>query len=219
MPIRLSHDFPTVSFFDSDRGATPETKMAALAELKEDLSHPLHQYGNPRTNLHFMYIDVSDVDFKIKLESEGVQLDKPTLFVCEGLTMYLTKEQVSSLLTGLHAFHNSKNQLAISFSQRGQEDKSGHVSRFFRSRAEEAYNLSFTPQQALMFLNQHGYNANASLDYNQLIEQSGIKQNVIKKSLVTQFNVSPVANNLTQTLDSIETYPLETPHYSVKQSL
>lgn len=215
MPIRLSLEFPNVLFFETDRGGTRDIKLEALEILKADVNHPLHHFAVERENLKFVEVDISDHDFVDSLINAGADLMKPTLFICEGLTMYLSFHDVANLLEGMHYFENPSNTLAISFMEQQKVDT---WTSFFIKRSQEEYNLKLSPQEGVDFLNDSGFLVSQSLTYSQLCEASGLYNEANNRSIVTQFIASPTSYTPSQQIENIEIYELPSPEYEINTS-
>lgn len=90
---RLSEEFDGARFFEVDRRATQRLKTAALARDRER-----------RPNLFFMPFDLARRGLEpALLSSAAFRRDLPTLFVAEGVLMYLAPDKVRALFRSLRA--------------------------------------------------------------------------------------------------------------------
>jgi methyltransferase (TIGR00027 family) len=81
---------PGVRFFELDQGPTQADKARRLRALDTDLS------GLTLVTADFRHDDVAEV-----LATGGHDRDRATLFLCEGLLIYLDQPTLTGLLTGL----------------------------------------------------------------------------------------------------------------------
>lgn len=88
---RLARKFPALSFIEIDHPATSEEKREAL---KSEISN--------LPNLHFIAADLSKVSLEETLhKSEGFDPTKKTLYISEGVLMYLEELHVKGLFNAL----------------------------------------------------------------------------------------------------------------------
>ena len=82
LALRLSKEFSGVNFIEIDHPDTQRFKVKALQD---------HRAGN----LHYLDIDFTHQNLEDRLQSfEGFARDLRTLFICEGVTMYLSVDEV-----------------------------------------------------------------------------------------------------------------------------
>ena len=81
----------TLTFFELDRENTQELKVAHLREAGIDADH-----------VRFVTVDFEKEDAFAKLEAAGYDPSKKTLFLWEGVTLYLAEENVRSTLRDIH---------------------------------------------------------------------------------------------------------------------
>ncbi len=94
---------PGVRFFELDHPATQTDKARRLTELLADATGPVLAPAD------FRHDDVSAV-----LRAHGHDPDRPSLFVCEGLLVYLDQPTILRLLTGLRSRAAAGSVLAAS---------------------------------------------------------------------------------------------------------
>ncbi|MDQ3135658.1 MAG: SAM-dependent methyltransferase [Acidobacteriota bacterium] len=91
LALRLHPSFPTVQFIEIDHPATQRHKLARLAV---NSSTPLQR----ESNLHFLPLDLTTRDFASQLAgAAGYRAGLRTLFIAEGLLMYLAPGEVDAL--------------------------------------------------------------------------------------------------------------------------
>lgn len=102
LALRLSELYPQVQFWEVDHPATGQIKQQAIQQmlLSSSTSPSPPPLSQPRTNLHFVPIDLA----KTKLTPEILSKDHDynhqalTVVIIEGVLMYLTEQQVVDLL-------------------------------------------------------------------------------------------------------------------------
>jgi methyltransferase (TIGR00027 family) len=94
LALRLHEQFPAVQFIETDHPATQARKIRTLAASRRG-SAP----RPPATNLHFLPVDLTRGRLAATLLNfPGYRADAPTLFIAEGLLMYLAPAEVHALL-------------------------------------------------------------------------------------------------------------------------
>jgi len=88
---RLSLRFPSLTFIEIDHPATSQEKIKAL-----------HYTDSTSPNLHFVSADLSKVSLDDALQGcEGFDSKQKTLYISEGVLMYLDEKHVSELFDSL----------------------------------------------------------------------------------------------------------------------
>ncbi len=130
LAYRLSKKYPEVTFIEIDHPAT-QTLKAPFFNTAE---------SGESANLHCLAIDFS----KQTLEQELVQFPvfsahKPTLFICEGVLMYLTEPQVIALFASLKKL--CQQRLSFVFTALEPENKPHNslLKRYLSSQGEAIY--------------------------------------------------------------------------------
>ncbi|HYD19745.1 MAG TPA: SAM-dependent methyltransferase, partial [Patescibacteria group bacterium] len=85
----LAPSHPELQFFELDHPATQKLKRAALHD--------------PPPNLRLISSDLTKVPVDAALKGTGFSPDLPTLFIAEGITMYLDTRQIDSFLAEVRA--------------------------------------------------------------------------------------------------------------------
>jgi methyltransferase (TIGR00027 family) len=116
---------PGVRFFELDRPATQEDKRARLSRL-----------GVACDDVGFVPIDLADGDVAAQLAAAGHVAARPSLFNCEGLLLYLDRDVVERLFTGLRSCAPTGSTLAASLAleERGGSPASALRRVAFRRR-------------------------------------------------------------------------------------
>ena len=96
-----------VRFFEVDHPATQTDKRQRVAAL-----------GVPLDELTFVTVDLMEAGVDPALAAAGHQTDEPSLFICEGLLLYLSPAVVEQLLDDLRTRAAPGSRLAISIRER-----------------------------------------------------------------------------------------------------
>jgi len=97
---------PGVRFTELDHPDTQADKVQILGELGADL-----------TGITFVAADFLDTDVDAALAAAGHDAGSPTLFVVEGLLIYLPEDVIRSLLTALRRRAAPASRMAVSISR------------------------------------------------------------------------------------------------------
>ncbi len=166
MPLRLSLTYPGVQFFESDLGATRDIKHKVLNAIKTDNTHPLYDVAKARDNLHFAEIDITEDGFIEKLQKTGVDKNKPTLFILEGVSMYIDNATLATFLDTLkETFNQAHHEIAIDFIESLQAEDSNCLQQCLRRRNKESYQSALSLDEAMDFLTSHGFKPTYHLSY------------------------------------------------------
>ena len=96
---------PGVSWFELDHPATQADKLARLDAL-----------GVDRSGVGFASADFAHDDVAAALRGAGIDPDRPSLVLCEGVVAYLDRDTTDRLFAGLRAAVGSRSVLAVSLS-------------------------------------------------------------------------------------------------------
>jgi methyltransferase (TIGR00027 family) len=94
---------PGVRFFEIDHPETQVDKLRRLASMKADME-----------NLHLVPADFRRDDIREVLASSGHDPRSSSLFLCEGVIVYLDEATVMGLLRGLKSCATAESTLAVS---------------------------------------------------------------------------------------------------------
>lgn len=115
LALRLHKDFPDVNFIEIDHPATQDAKRKAIE--KRNLA------GN---NLHFVALDLSEKSLSDILgESNIFEADVKTLFIAEGLLMYLEPDEIHNLFDFVRANSAENSLFAFTFMECGANGRIG----------------------------------------------------------------------------------------------
>ncbi len=108
LAARLHGEFPEVQFIELD---LPETQV-----VKRNVLERARASG---TNLYFHSVDFSEgCQSSLVASIGGSSKDIATLFVAEGLTMYLTQTEIDSLFDSIREVGSPRNSLVFTFMEK-----------------------------------------------------------------------------------------------------
>jgi methyltransferase (TIGR00027 family) len=132
---------PGVRFFELDHPATQADKRRILDDLRADL-----------TDVAYAPADFTVDDVAAALADAGHDADAATLFLVEGLLIYLPERVIVSLLTALRARATSASELAVSISRGGSPEFQARV-----AAVGEHARSSFNEDEARLLLQRCGW--------------------------------------------------------------
>jgi methyltransferase (TIGR00027 family) len=151
LAARLHRDFPAARFIEVDHPATQRVKRAAL-EL----------CARAAGNLHLLPVDFTEQTLAQALAAHpAYRPDTPTLFIAEGVLMYLADRDVGALLDTVRSHGGPRSRIAFTFLERTPDGhiadgrQSGLVTAWLRRRGEP-YRWALAPGAAKAFLDTHG---------------------------------------------------------------
>jgi methyltransferase (TIGR00027 family) len=117
-PIRRPHPgiWARTRFFELDHPATQADKASRLRAIGADLQ-----------SVVLAAADFRDDDVAAVLAAAGHDASRPTLFMCEGLLIYLDQAVIRRLLTGLRSRAAERSSLAASLATHPSGLDSAHV--------------------------------------------------------------------------------------------
>ncbi|MCB0712290.1 MAG: class I SAM-dependent methyltransferase [Ignavibacteriae bacterium] len=115
LALRLGNEFPHVRFIEIDHPATQEVKRKVVEKKSCILSPP---------NFHFLSVDLTKRSLDVVLNNcSDFQPGTQTIFIAEGLTMYLTSDEVALLFKTLRANGSNGSRIIFTFMERDSEGK------------------------------------------------------------------------------------------------
>jgi methyltransferase (TIGR00027 family) len=158
LALRLHKKHLKVNFFEVDKGLSQLIKKRAIEELEQNQhgNELLNKYEVLGNNISFVE---SDLNIENSLTEElllnGFDIYKKTIFIAEGLTMYLEENTLHNMLNEINKIiSNSKSSLLISFREpRGTT----LASQVLRGRSDETYNSALMPETAPAEMYRMGY--------------------------------------------------------------
>ncbi|HEV7905328.1 MAG TPA: SAM-dependent methyltransferase [Pyrinomonadaceae bacterium] len=136
LALRLHETFPAVQFIETDHPATQRRKTHALAAHNNSRLPRPPQETTP--NLHFLPVDLTRQQLAATLANfDNYRADAPTLFIAEGLLMYLSPAEVDKLFHTIREVSSARgSRFAFTFME---PQANGHVNFRTRSRAVDAW--------------------------------------------------------------------------------
>lgn len=138
LALRLHESFPDTHFIELDHPATQRRKthaLAAIAAARRDARQISHL--RQTSNLHFLPVDLTRQQLAATLRDfAGYCADAPTLFIAEGLLMYLSPVEVDKLFGAIRESGGASSRFAFTFME-PQGD--GRINFRTRSRIVDAW--------------------------------------------------------------------------------
>ncbi len=150
--LRISRDFPHLKVIEIDHPATQKWKVKALDRLK-----------NEYENLHLLPIDLTQHALhEALLQSEHYDSSKPTVFVAEGLLMYLHEKDVRGLLHSIRRHSALGSRLIFTYMEELKEgdfqfSNASRLVNFWLKMKREIFTWGLKTDQLTPFLNHSGY--------------------------------------------------------------
>jgi len=149
LAYRLAKRYQTVNFIEIDHPATHKIKADALIATDDSLN-----------NLQWLPVDFTTQVLENELGSfSGWLPDKPTLFILEGVLMYLNEAQVTQLLESLKHLTEGRMRLIFTFVEPHSQSSHSYgplLKMYLKFKGEP---LSWVKEQTELadFLNANGY--------------------------------------------------------------
>ncbi|MFK5975242.1 MAG: class I SAM-dependent methyltransferase [Sulfurovum sp.] len=147
LAYRLSKEFSDISFIEIDHPATQVHKQEALQDANRD-------------NLHLLCVDFSKQNLKDELKNfDGFDPNKNTLFICEGVLMYLDEDSVKELFASLKELTNADMEFIFTFIEPMKENLNsyGLLLKLYLKIKKEDLNWSIKRDRVKEFLESIGY--------------------------------------------------------------
>jgi methyltransferase (TIGR00027 family) len=164
LAVRLHREFPAVHFVELDHPATQAAKQRGLEALR------------PGTNLELAPCDLTQSDQPGRaLVRTSFQAALPTLFIAEGLLMYLRSEEMSALFQTVAGAAAPGSAFAFTFMERRDDGHSGFrgvgawVNVWLRMK-KEPFQSALRLSELDGFLARHGFQRVALADARTLRE-------------------------------------------------
>jgi len=146
LALRLSREFPQVEWIEIDHPATQQAKLHALGDDAQACG-----------NLRFVPVDFASTALPVELFDDG----RATLFIAEGMLMYLPPAEIDRLFETLCRLHAPSTRLLFSFMSQWADGRSGFLPQSSWVEAwlawrGEPFTWSIEPQRIRMFLQRFG---------------------------------------------------------------
>ena len=146
---RLSGKMPLINFIEIDHPATSTEKVKALFDDSRDLP-----------NLHFVAADLSKQNIQSVLGAyEGFDPKLKTLYICEGVLMYLEEESVEELFDALKNLSGTGTAFIFSCMEPTKSPKNNirPLLHLYLSIKNERYNWYIREEELPDFTKKHGF--------------------------------------------------------------
>lgn len=101
LALRLSKEYPEINFIEIDHPDTQNLKVSAF-KSEAETAH----------NFHYLSVDFTHQNIQNRLaEFDKFKPDLATLFICEGVLMYLTEEEIDSLFASIRTLTKAGTKL------------------------------------------------------------------------------------------------------------
>lgn len=150
----LANKYDNAHFFELDRGITRKIKIDAIRKLEKDTQQE-SDYVCFNDNLHLIECDFLKQDLREVLMRHHFDPQKRTLFVAEGLTMYLTPEHNRELLNRLFQLLKDGEEVLISY--RASKQNPTAVGDQILASSNEPFQFSINPQDLPVYAANSGF--------------------------------------------------------------
>lgn len=182
LAYRLHHLFPEVRWWEVDHPATQQVKERALSE-----------HGDVKPNLSFAPLDFTQQTLQNLLENlADFNAGETTLFIAEGLLMYLRETEVIDLLHAIHTYSGSKSILLGSVLKPAADGRLAipGTSPLVDVRLQimgEPYRWGLAPENIPAFFAAQGFNATEIIGDQELISRYIPEQSKTIKYLESEY--------------------------------
>jgi methyltransferase (TIGR00027 family) len=115
LALRLHERFPETRFFEIDHPATQRVKRRVV-----------ENHNSPGRNLRFISLDLTHGSLEASLiAGSGYRADADTLFIAEGLLMYLTPAEIDLILEFIRCHSGAKSKFAFTFMETQSDGRIG----------------------------------------------------------------------------------------------
>ncbi len=152
LAVRLHNQFPDVNFIEIDHPATQKAKKIAVEKKR--------MAGK---NLKFIALDITLKDsFKQLSDNKLYRKNVKTLYIAEGLLMYLTESENKNLFTFINQFRTENSRVAFTFMERQENGRiafrnSSKLVDVWLKRRGEPFRWSICESEVEMFLSERDF--------------------------------------------------------------
>ncbi len=119
----LRYAKPGVRWFELDHPATQQDKRERLDRL-----------GIHTDAITYVAADFATDDVEAALTEAGFDRGRATVFICEGVAVYLERSVLESLLRAIRAVASERSRFAISLSMAPEDERAAARQEWFRAR-------------------------------------------------------------------------------------
>jgi len=143
----LHSEHPQVNFIELDHPATHNLKVQALADPEK-----------PVNNMHFLSIDFTHQDLESVLnESSAFKTHSKTLFICEGVLMYLQTSEIDTLFNAIRSLSGQHGLFTFTcLEPQGSVNNNSRTALFYYLKLiDEPIKWALESEKMANFLQQH----------------------------------------------------------------
>ncbi len=165
LTLRLHKIFPKVNFIEIDYPTTQTAKK-----------YVIEKHGLANDNLKFISLDLTENSLtQTILDTDYFRPNTKTLFVAEGLFMYLTESEIENLFDFVRQNGAKHSQFAFTFMERHADNRiafrnSSKLVDFWLKMRGEPFRSGFNHSELLDFLNEKDFTLK-SLDFTETFRQ------------------------------------------------
>ncbi len=144
---RLHAEHPQINFIELDHPATNEQKAKAF-------------FSQSPKNFHLLAVDFSQTNARQALEAfPAFDADRPTLFICEGVLMYLNQSDVIDLFEGIRQLSGTGTRFVFTCvgPLENENNNTGRLLKLYLKFKNEPLNWSLTEDKLPNFLQDQRY--------------------------------------------------------------
>lgn len=161
LALRLSREYPQVRFFELDQPQTQNVKLAALERNQQQIP----------ANCHFIRCNLAQETLEDVLGRIGAFHDsQSTLYVIEGLTMYLDEQQNKAMFQSIRQLQKGSCEIIVGAlnNARVQKSMAEKIMHAVLHHTGEKYRWHIQPQDAGTFFSNLGFTLNETFLYTEL---------------------------------------------------
>lgn len=126
--------------------------------------------------MHFIEADLSQPGWQELLTSHGFNPERKTICIGEGLTMYLTQEEVTNLLSSLLIMLHEDSSLILSFMDPGRNTNTDKFAYHVRGVTNEKYKANIAAADVPEFMLKNGFSVVESLSREEIQKSLGLPE-------------------------------------------
>lgn len=155
-----------VQFYELDRGPHRRMKLEALNDLRagkfphhdvKKLADGLQQYGDIHDNMHFIEADLSLPGWQDALLQQKFDPSKKTVCIAEGLTMYLTQDEIKSWLADMRKLLAEDSSFVFSFFDSDSKNNTSKINGAILSKTNERFKTRIAAADVPAFMFDSGF--------------------------------------------------------------
>lgn len=152
LSLRVFKDNPKTNVFEIDHPATQKWKINSLQRNN-------HEFGG----VHFLPLDLTKNTMQELLSKhQKYNQSKTTVYVAEGLLMYLTEKEVREILHFIRQFSGSKSRFVFTYMEENDHNKyqfknASWITNFWLRIKGEGFKWGLKNEQLPVFLSESGF--------------------------------------------------------------